>query len=215
MSRWSRWMPACGVLFVALLVASFALSGNTPGTDATGQQVISFYTAHSSKEQASNFLALYAVVFFVFFAAVLRAHLRRARPDGGALATASLGGAILVAVGGAIFCALGIALSDVPDKLDPGAAQALNVLTNDFFAPLIIGTCVFMIANGLAILRWEALPAWLGWVAIVIGVVAVTPVGFFAFLVTMAWVLVVSVLLLVRGGADRRRSPSTTAAPAA
>ena len=209
MARWARLAPLTGIVFVVILAVSFALSGSTPGTGATGRHVIDYYGSHRGSQQASGFLGLYAVVFFLFFASTLRAYLRASLP-GSALPTLSFGGAVLVAIGGTVFSSLVIALSDVPSKLSPGAAQALNVLANDFFAPLIAGTCVFMIANGLATLRSRALPVWLGWIAILIGIVAVTPIGFFGFLGLMGWTLIVSVLLLLRG-----RAAATPAAAAA
>src|SRR6266487_3537494 len=196
MGRWSRWAPLTGIVFAALIIASFAISGSTPGVKATGQHVVTFFTDHKGRQQASGFLGLYAVVFFLFFAAALRGYLRRAHPEAATLAAMSLGGAVLLAVGGAIFASITIALSDAPDKLGPDAAQALNVLNNDMFAPLIAGTCVFMIANAIATIRWGVLPAWLGWIGIVIAIVAVTPIGFFGFLATVVWVIVVSVLLV-------------------
>jgi hypothetical protein len=211
MSRWRRWAPLCGVVFVGLLVASFALSGSSPGVKATGAKVVSYYSTHRGHQQASGFLSMYGVVFFLFFAGALRGYLRRTRPEAGTLSSVSLAGAVLLAVGGSIFAGLAIALSDAPSTLSAGAAQALNVLSNDLFVPLIAGTCVFMIANGLAIVRYRPLPAWLGWVALLIGVVAVTPVGFFGFLGTMAWVLIVSALMLMR----EARSPTTDPDPPA
>jgi hypothetical protein len=198
MSKWSRWAPLCGVIFVGLLVTSFALSGSSPGVKASGAKVVSYYTAHRGHQQASGFMTLYGVVFFLFFAGALRGYLRRARPDADTPAALSLAGAVLLAVGGCIFGGLQIALSDAPSALSPGAAQALNVISNDLFLPLIAGTCVFMIANGLAVLRHRPLPAWLGWVALLTGVVAVTPVGFFGFLGLLAWVLIVSILMVIR-----------------
>lgn len=211
MARWMTLAPLTGVVFVVLLAVSFALSGSTPGAGATGQHVISYYSAHKGSEQASAFLALYGVVFFLFFAANLRSYFRAAL-GGSALPTLSFGGAVVVAVGGAIFASITIALSDVPGKLGAGAAQALNVLSNDFFVPLIVGTCVFMIANGLATLRSRALPVWLGWIALLLGVIAVTPIGFFGFLGLMGWTLVVSVLLVLRA---RNRPAATSPAAAA
>jgi hypothetical protein len=207
MNRWIGLAPLTGVAFFALLLASFIVGGSTPGSDATGQHVIAFYTAHKSKENVSAFLGFYSVVFFLFFAGVLRARLREAMPES-ALAAISFGGAVLVAIGGATFASLTVALTDIPDKLDPGAAQALNVLTQDFFAPLIAGTCVFMIANGIATLRSGIFPAWLGWIAILIGVVAVTPIGFAGFLALVIWTLIVSVLLFLRGRSQQPATPS-------
>jgi hypothetical protein len=200
MGRWSRWAPLCGVIFVVCMVVSFAISGSSPGVKASGAKVISYYTGHRGNQQTSGFLGLYGIVFFLFFAAALYGYLRRTRPEAGTLAALSLAGAVLLAVGGSIFTGLQIALSDAPSALSSGAAQGMNVISNDLFAPLIAGTCVFMIGNALAILRYRPLPAWLGWVALLIGVVTVTPIGFFGFLGTMGWVLVVSILIVVREG---------------
>ena len=37
-----RWPPLTGVVFVILIVISFAISGETPDFDDTGEEVISF-----------------------------------------------------------------------------------------------------------------------------------------------------------------------------
>jgi hypothetical protein len=195
--RWSRYAPLTGVVFVALLVASFALSGKTPGVHAAGAHVISFYKAHHGKEMASAILGAIGVVFFLFFAASLRARLRR-REGGEALAALAFAGAVLLAVGGAAFSAFSFALADARNSLDPSAAQALNVLSQDFFVPLAAGVCVFMTGNWLAILRTRTLPRWLGWVALPIGIAALTPAGFVVFLILLAWSLIVSALLYLR-----------------
>jgi hypothetical protein len=195
--RWSRLAPLTAVFFTGLLVASVALSWNTPNSDASGAKVISFFHSHRSEEMASNFLGGAAAAFLLFFASALRVHLRRGA-DG--LAALGFGGGILAAGGGAIFSSLGLALADVPTKLDASSAQALNVLSNDFFFPFAVGLSAFMIGNGLAIVRGRALPRWLGWVAFVIGLVSFSPVGFFAFFAVMVWAVIVGVLLYVRGG---------------
>jgi hypothetical protein len=139
--------------------------------------------------------------------------MRRVEPQTGTLAALSLGGAVLLAVGCAIFTSTTIAVSDAPDKLGSDAAQALNVLNNDFFAPLIVGVCVFMIANALATIRWGVLPAWLGWIAIVIAIVSVTPIGFFGFLATVVCVIVVSVLLFLQAPTEAAATASPPPQP--
>jgi hypothetical protein len=68
-----------------------------------------------------------------------------------------------------------------------------------FFFPLSIGFSVFLLASGLAMVRGAMLPAWPGWVAIALGVLAVTPGGFFAILGMLAWVAAISVMLFMRG----------------
>ena len=49
------------------------------------------------------------------------------------------------------------------------------MLSNDFFFPFEIGLVVFALCTGLAIIASGALPKWLGWVMVVIGIVAFTP----------------------------------------
>jgi len=199
LDRWSRLAPLTGIVFVGLLIATFAVGGSTPGVHATGLKVLSYYKAHHSQQMASAFLGAVGVVFLLLFAAALRTYLRRvegARP----LAALGFGGAVVLGIGGAIFSSLRWALADARNTLDPSAAQALNVLQNDFFWPFGVGVTVFGIGYGLAIARSGALPRWLGWVAFVLGILGVTPIAFIGFLGLLAWSLIVSALLYARGG---------------
>jgi hypothetical protein len=57
---------------------------------------------------------------------------------------------------------------------------------------------VFLFSTGISIVRHAALPKWLGWIAILLGVLGVTPAGFLAFMGGGIWILVVSVMLALR-----------------
>jgi hypothetical protein len=57
---------------------------------------------------------------------------------------------------------------------------------------------VFGLASAVAILRGARLPNWLGWVAVVIGIVMATPAFWFAGLALFVWVLIVSTLIYLR-----------------
>lgn len=203
--RWKGRAPLLGIVFAALLVGSIALAWNTPNSDATGAKVLSYYQAHKSDVTASGILGALAAVFWLFFAGSLRDFLRRSGASDGLAATA-FGGAILFAAGGALFSSLNFALGDVPSHLDPAAAQALNVLGNDLFFPIAAGGAVFALATGIAIVRAAVLPVWLGWVAIVIGVVSCSPAGFLAFFALLIWTVIASVLVSARA----RRIEHTT-----
>jgi hypothetical protein len=192
-----RWAPLTGVAFVVLLVASFAVSGSTPDGNDSAQKVVSFYKDHDTKEIVSSLLGVYAVIFFVFFLGVLRTALRRDEPDG-TLSAVAFGGGLILAVGGLVFSALTFTLADLADNLDPTATQAVNALNTDLFFLVAAGTAIFLIAAGILTVRGGALPTWLGWVAVVLGVLCVTPIGFFAFLASLIWVLIVSIVLAMR-----------------
>jgi hypothetical protein len=216
---WTRRAPLAGVVFVALLVASVLIGGNTPNSDASAQKVIAFYHSHSSRTQVSAYLNALSLFFGLVFFASLRRYLRRA-PGLDWVAALAFGGAILFAVSGALFAGLHFALGDTPGRLDPGAAQALNVLSNDAgIAATIGGLSTLLLATGVVALRARLLPAWLGWVTIVMGVVALTPIAFAAFIAMAPWSLIVSILLYRREQgevqAPATATPPTPAAAAA
>jgi hypothetical protein len=71
------------------------------------------------------------------------------------------------------------------------------------FFTLAVGSAVFNLALGLGVLRHGGLPRPLGWVALVIGILSVTPLGFIAFLATGLLIMWVSVVLV-------GKTPSTT-----
>ena len=194
-----RLAPLTGIVFAVLLVVTFA-SPSSPNIHDSGLQVIAHYKDHHSASLIGDLCGALGVVFFIFFVSSLRSFFRD--KDGGeGLATAAFAGGIFIGIGGAIFTSLDVALIDARNSISPPAAQAINVLSNDFFFPFEIGLVIFSLCIGLAILNTAALPKWLGWVAIVIGVVALTPVGFFGFFVILIWSVIVSIMVFRRSGA--------------
>ncbi len=202
-----RLAPLTGIPFAVLLAVTFA-TPMTPDTHDTGAQVISEYQAHHGAHLLGDLTGGVAVVFFLFFISSLRSYFKD-KEGGDGLSMAAFAGGILIAVGGAIFTSLDVALIDARHDITPQAAQALNVLSNDFFFPFEIGLIVFSISIGLAIIASGALPKWLGWVQVVIGVVAFTPVGFFGFFVTLLWSVIVAILIY-RRTAPAAAAPATT-----
>src|SRR6185295_2572953 len=93
---------------------------------------------------------------------------------------------------------IGFTLGDAADDLPASAVLTLNALNSDLFFPLAVGTAVFNLGLALAVLRHGALPRALGWLALVIGIVALTPGGFFAFLATGIVIVWASIVLAQR-----------------
>ncbi len=215
MNRGKDWLvPLTGVVFFGLVVAAFAATGAggdaTNATQKTAQEIADHYKDHKDKEMLGSFLLGLAAVFFVFFAGWLRKVLREAEGTGGMLSAVSLVGATVFAAGLGVGATIHFAVADLADDLDPVAIQAMNGIDYDFFIPLGIGMSIFMLATGISVVRHRALPKWLGWVAIVLGVVAYSPAGFFGFMGSLVWVLVASIIL-----AARARSGGAPAAGAA
>jgi hypothetical protein len=202
-----RWAPLTGVVFAVLLLVGFLVSPSTPDSDASAQQAVSSFMTHRTHDRVSVFLLAYASVFAMFFAAALRSYLK-ARTEGDGLITLGFSGMVIFVVGALTLIGLEFAATDVPAKISPAAEQALNVLQDNVFFALLVGTGIFFIGNGLAIVASAALPKWLGWIAVPLAVIAVTPLGWFVALFALPiWALIVSVLMFMR-----REAPA--AAPA-
>ena len=199
--------PLTGVAFIIFAIVSIVLSGEPPNVkDNTAQEIVKHYADNKDEIMLSTISTGIALTSLIFFAGYLRKVLSAATGAGSMLPGIVLVGASILAVGIAIDSTIAFALADAADDVDPGAVQALQMLWDNDFVPIGLGIVVFLLSAGLAIVQTGALPKWLGWVAIVLAIVGLTPVGFAAFLLGAVWVLVVSILLTMRANA--------TAAPA-
>jgi hypothetical protein len=206
---WERLAPLTGVIFVAIVVITFAVGGSTPGDHASAVKVATFYGKHHDKHMALAFILALSIPFLLFFVSTLRHDLRRAGGTG-QLANAAFGGGVMAAVGFGILAFVHFALADAADNAKTLATtQTLNVLDNTDFIPVAAGVGVLVLASGLSVVRHGGLPTWLGWAAVVIGVLAFTPAGFFAFLASGIWVAIASILLTMA-----RQSSAPAAGPA-
>jgi hypothetical protein len=193
--RWPALAPLTGIVFVILVVIAFIVGGETPDVNDSPQKVLDFYKNNDSEQVWAAALLGWATVFYFFFLGVLRSVLRSVEGAIGRLSAVAFGGGLVLGVGMLAFAGFTFALGDAADDLTPDAAQALHVLNSDFFFPVAAGLGTLMLATGIAGIRSRVLPAWASWTALVLGLAAVTPIGFFAFLAFGLWVIAVSVLL--------------------
>ena len=207
-SRISRHTPLTGVAFFALLAVGFALTWNSPDSSASAGKVISYYRDHQHQERVGSYLVGLSIFFGLFFVGKLCGYLRQRE---GRLATVAFGGFLLFAAAGGIAAGTGWALADRPHQLTPGAAQALNLASNGLIAlTFAAGLGVFLFAAGLAILRSGLLPRALGWLALVFGVVGLTPLGWFSIFALGVIVLILVPLLYQRDVEPAREGTSTS-----
>jgi hypothetical protein len=204
--------PLMGILFIVLVVVAFVVGGETPDSDETAKKVVDFYTDNDTQQIIAAAALIWAGVAFMFFVTALRTALRGQPGDDGGLSTAMLIGGVVLVVGMSLFAGLTFALADAADDIDPSAVQAMNVLNSDMFATLVVGSAVFNLGLGLAVLRHGGLPRWVGWLAVVLGVVSMTPLGFFAFLATAIVIIATSVVLWRNAAEPSAPAPSAPAA---
>jgi hypothetical protein len=194
-SRWDRLAPITGFVFVAIVVTAFAIGGSTPEEHDSAAKVQAFYALHHDKHTAVAILLAIAIAFLLFFASSLRFDLRRIGGTG-QLANAAFAGGILAASGFGLVSAVHLALANAGESaITLGTTQTLNVLDNNDFIPAAAGLAVLVLSASASVVRHGGLPKWLGWIGILIGIVAFTPAGFFALLAAGVWILIVSILL--------------------
>jgi hypothetical protein len=213
--RWARFAPLLGVLFAVLTIVGFVGSPETPEGNASSAAVIAFYRDHASEVKTFNVIFVLAFVLLVLFAGALRSYLRRTPAAEGPAAIA-LAGAVLMAAGAIIGSSVEFGLAENLNHLEPATAQALNLLSDEIFLPVLCGAFLFAISSGIAVLRGAALPKWLGWVAIVIAVLALvpTPATLPALFALVIWSVIVSILIFLRLRAPEPDQPEPGVASA-
>jgi hypothetical protein len=211
MNRSKEWLvPLTGIAFVVVVIISFVIGGEPPGADDSAQEIVDHYLDNKDSIQIGAVLGTIAGTLLIFFFGYVRKILRAAEGESGMLPLLVVVGAAIIAIGAAIDGTISFAIAEAADDIEPASVQTLQALWDNDFLPFALGSQVLWWAVGISIVRHGALPKWLGWIAILFGVVSLTPLGFFAFMAGAIWILIVSVMLTVRA----RGESATPAAPA-
>ena len=192
-----RLAPLSGIVFVAALIIGFAAlsSGGTQVTDSA-QTITSYYAKHHEKAELVVGIIAVGLVFFTIFVAFLHGHLRAAETSGSLWSTVMLIGGI---AGVATFLVAGGVHVAIADGGTHGfgldAMVALNALDNDVLIAFVFALGIMLIGVAGATLQTGALPRWLGWAALVFGVLCFTPVWFGGVALGLIWIIIASITL--------------------
>jgi hypothetical protein len=207
-----RVLPLSGVVFVILAVlAVVVLGGDTPSNDASGAEVLSFYDAHTVRQAIAAFVFAVSVPFLVFFGVSLAT---AAWPEGAdrrpvwqyvLIGGSGLAGAVLLVSAWVHF-----ALADGGDNtLSPEALQALNVLDADSWVAFNSAFGVMLLGAAGCLIPRPGRHRWLAWAALVLGILLFIPFAdFFALILTLVWMVVVSIMLFRGSGILAGGSPA-------
>jgi hypothetical protein len=196
-----RLAALTGVGFIVVGIIAFIVAGEPPAADHPGKEIADWYVDNKDGVEISAFLGTAATGLLVFFAGYLRKVLRSAAGDREMLSLVAFTGFVIVSVGFAVDSTIQFALAERADDIDPTAVSALQALYDFDFFPVILGVLLFLWATGLSVVRTGVFPKWLGWVMIVLGVAAFTPVGFVSAVGSALLVLILSVMLSLRARA--------------
>jgi hypothetical protein len=207
------WLVAlAGVAFVLVVVASFIVIGDeAPDAENPAQEIADYYQDNKSELQVGAFLGgPLAGALLIFFFGYVRKVLTQAETGTGTLPWLAVIGAAIVAVAAAIDSTLTFAMAEAADDIEPESLRTIQAIWDSDFLPFALGFIVLWLSVGISILRSGALPKWLGWVAIVFGIISPTPIFFVGFLGGAIWIVIVSIMLSMRA-----RSGPAAPAPAA
>ena len=213
MGNGRSWVPPLtGLAFLIVVIVGFIVGGEPPDVDEnSAEEIAEWYIDNDSSIMDGAAIQTIGATLLVFFGAYLWRVLRQAAGRASATALATFAGTALLAVGIALDGTINFAAADFAEDIDPTAVQALAAFWQGDFLPLALGTQVFLVAFGVSVIRFGALPVWLGWIAVVLGVIAVTPIGWIAFLAGGILIGVISVILALR----ERSTPGAGAPPSA
>ncbi|HJQ42601.1 MAG TPA: hypothetical protein VJ831_05925 [Jatrophihabitantaceae bacterium] len=197
-SRVSKLLVWCGPVFAVLFLALSFASGDGPGEKASGAKIIDYYDDHRGILEATVFLAPLAVALLIGFAAAVRARARH-QNENGVGPSIMLAGAAVWSAGMLLGSMITLGQLDASDHKHSEAGIALNDLANASWVPFIGGIAVFLVGAGITALTSRLLPAWLGWLAFVVGIVSLAgPGGFVGFFGAPLFMLIAGVVLSTR-----------------
>lgn len=219
MERNSReWLvPLTGIAFIVLLVVSLIVQGSPKGADDGPAAVAKWYLDNKDAAEISSFIGVVGAALLIFFGAYLRKVLEAAEGPGSMLPILALIGVTIVAIGGAIDGMLLFAAAEAADDIPAPEIQTIQAIWDNDFLPFFLGVLVFLWSVGLSVLRSGVLPKWLGWFAIVFGVISLAgPIGFIGALGAAVWIIIASIMLSMRArGPASAQPPQQPAQPAA
>jgi hypothetical protein len=211
-SKWERWATLSGVLAVVFWILGVILISSKAKGDK-GPEALASYHQHSDGILAGSLLWSIGVLLFIWFLSSLRSHYLAAEGEPGRLAALAFGGGIAASV-----IAMLIPVADEvgalnKDDIDASGAAVLHHFSDAFFVATEYMLPVFFFSSAILALRHGALPKWLGWFSILIGIVLlIGPIGWAALIfATPIWVLIVSVWLYLRSRAVAPATSSVTA----
>jgi hypothetical protein len=208
-SRWDRWGPIGGIVFVVLFVVGLGLN-DLPSADDSVTKIANFYNDGGNRAQViiGSYLLWLAGLFFLWFLASLRSRLLAVEGAPGRLTSIVFGGGIvfmaMLTVASACFASIAGDITFGNEKFV--SVDGARFIPELGYPILFIGgmfAAIAMIdAVSVLIMRTGVFPRWIGWFGF-FAAIALLFAGFFLpMLALLLWVLFVSIAMLRAPGAQ-------------
>jgi hypothetical protein len=185
-----RTMVTLAVIYLGFFAFLMATSADRK-PDADPAKLIAHYDTSATLIQVVTYSTVVAGVVLVFFGAALRSALssrtRRWTAD------VALLGFVLMALTLVTWAISALALYHAVDIGDTGVVRAINVIDTENFPLAMLSMSCAMVGVGVTALHERALPNWLCWASIVLGVMSpLGPLAFAPFFLFAIWTIVVA-----------------------
>lgn len=199
---WERLAALSGLVAVALWVIGVVLEevSNLPGEDPN--EILSWFQDESNTILSGAFIFMLGSLFFLIFVGALRVRLVRAESESAFLSAIAFGAGLVVVAMTLLIPGPNLAGALAKDDLTPEAAQTLTVVDDAFFVGAELAAALLLVATGVAILRYGALPRWVAWISFLFALwLLIPPIGWAGLLAGVPlWTIIVAVLLWMRSG---------------
>src|SRR5439155_20987886 len=211
---WDRWAPLAGVLSVACSFVGVMLVLNQPQDKDSDAKIVAYFAEHSHRVEGvvGFFVFLAGLLLLVAFLAALRERLLAA--DGGSSRSTALafGAGVaslpLWAMSTLLANATGFAANETSRfRVDPNTFRLLGDTAYFAWVAAVVVSALVVWGTSAVALRTGLLPGWYARLGILTGVVQLFGFFFFPFFVWWLWLIVTSVLLVVRRGPARVAVP--------
>ena len=203
--NWERIGALSGALFVVLTVVSFGIAGETPGDlspDSPSAAIAQAFVDQADQIDRAGYFLLFGLLAFFWFLSYLRSRLQDAEGEDGWLASVAYGGGLVSIAVWLGILVINLATTSISAGTDTQVAKMLFVLQWNYawvFAPPLID---YTLAASVIAIRFRALPRWVGWVGVLVAITLLMP--WIGIIVMMAWVLITSIVLLMKTTALER-----------
>jgi hypothetical protein len=194
----TRLVPLAGVAYAALILIGDLVIGEFPDSNTSLAELSRYFAAHSDQVRTGGQLMICGGLALGLFGIAVWARVREATGPPVVAGLVLVGTAVAVMselTGAGSYLTLGNIGAD--PAVTPEALQAWYI-GSQFGGG---GGTLLMLGLFAAGVFARAIPRWLAWAALVLGIAAVSPFGFVASMLFLLWTAVAGIVLTVRSKA--------------
>ena len=194
---WDRLGAFTGVIFAVLMFVGLSIAGSADVEPYDpSDQIARVFVEQEDQTDLGAKIGLVGVAFFFGFLAYFRRRLQQVEGEDGWLTSMAYGGGLVTAAMLLVIMSMQFATTSVSVGVDSVVAKVFATwFWNSVwvFAPPMIA---FTLGASLVIVRYRALPRWIGWLGFLVTLTLLMP--WIGVALTTAWILVVSVALTLQ-----------------